>query len=113
MVVAAAVAAAVTVSVSPSVAARDGQVRVELRGVSAPAASIHLRGGIASGGRWFGWVALRDEGGGAWFTVLRAPGFLGVYPVVVRAGGPARETGVTVAVLPRGWAAQPAFAKPE
>jgi hypothetical protein len=58
-------------------------------------------------------VPLRDSGGGSWFTVLRAPGFLGVYPVVVRAGGATRETGAVVAVLPRKWTAQPAFEKPE
>jgi hypothetical protein len=113
MVVAAVLAAAVTASASPSPAAPDGQVRVTVNGLSAPAASVHLRGGIASGGRWFGFVALRDSDGGSWFTILRAPGFLGVYPIVVRAGGVTHETGAVVTVLPRKWTAQPAFQKPE
>jgi hypothetical protein len=107
-----AAAAALTVSVDPVVAVRDGQVRVAVHGLPAAAASIKLHGGIASGGRWFNWVALRPAGGGSWWTVLRAPGFLGVYPVEVRAAGVARATNGTVAILPHGFYAEPAFAKP-
>jgi hypothetical protein len=106
------VAASLTAAVSPSVAARDGQIRVVVTGLSAPAASVVVHGGIASEGKMFGWVALRSSGAGSWWTVLRAPGFLGVYPVQVRAGGILRQTGAVVSVLPRGFAAQPAFDKP-
>ena len=105
--------ALLALSVSPTIAARDGQVRVAVSGLRATAASVHLEGGIASGGRWFGWIPLRDDGKGTWSTVLRAPGYLGVYPVVVRSGGVARATGTVVTVLPPGWARQPSFDRPE
>jgi hypothetical protein len=106
-------ASALHAGVTPSAAERDGQVRIEVSGLEAGSASVHLQGGIASGGRWFGWVALRDAGGGSWWTVLRAPGFLGVYPVVVRAGGIRHATHAVVAVLPRRFTSQPVFQKPE
>jgi hypothetical protein len=106
-------AAALHAGVTPSAAKRDGQVRIDVSGLPAASASVHLEGGIASGGRWFGWVALRDRGGGSWWTVLRAPGFLGAYPVVVRAGGVSRPTNAVVAVLPRGFTSQPVFRRPE
>jgi hypothetical protein len=107
-----AAAAALQAGATPSVAARDGQVRVTVSGLQAAAASVHLRGGIASGGRWFGWVALRDAGGGSWWTVLRAPGYLGVYPIEVRGGGVLHATDGVVQVLPRGFGAQPGFEQP-
>jgi hypothetical protein len=49
----------------------------------------------------------------SWWTILRAPGFYGVYPVRVRAGGVTRETDAVVSVLPRGFAAQPGFDEPQ
>jgi hypothetical protein len=107
-----ATAAALHAGATPSVAARDGQVRISVSGLPAAAASAHLRGGIASGGRWFGWVALRDAGGGSWWTILRAPGYLGVYPIEVRSGGVLHSTDGVVQVLPRGFAAQPSFELP-
>jgi len=113
MFAALAASAVLTLSVTPTVAVRDGQVRIAVSGIRAPAASIHLQGGIASGGRWFGWVPLRDDGEGSWFTVLRAPGYLGVYPVVVRSGGILQGTGAVVTVLPPGWTRQPVFDRPE
>jgi hypothetical protein len=88
-------------------------VRVSVTGLNASAASVRLRGGIAGGGKWFSWVSLRDNGGGSWFTVLRAPGYLGVYPVEVRAAGRTYQTAATVSILPRGFGARPAFPQPE
>lgn len=106
-------AATLSVTVAPASPVRDGQTRISVQGLSASAASVHLEGGIASGGKWFGWVALRDAGSGSWWTVLRAPGYLGVYPIVVRAGGVAHPAGAVVAVLPRGFTAQPVVPRPE
>ena len=106
-------AAVIGATANPVVAAPDGQVRVSVYDLHAAAASVHLTGGIASGGKWFGWVPLRNAGGGSWSTVLRAPGYLGVYPVVVRAGGATQPTDEVVSVLPRGWAKQPGFDAPE
>lgn len=99
--------------VAPSSQQPDGQVRVEVTGVRAPAASVHIVGGLASGGRWFSWVALRPDGPGAWWTILRAPGFYGVYPVSVRAGGRVVRTDGLVQILPGGFARRPAFATPQ
>ncbi len=100
------------VAVQPAAAARDGMIRVAVTGVTAPAASVRIRGGLASRGRWFGWVPLIPTGPGSWRTVLRAPGFLGVYPVEVRAGGRIVDSNTFVRILPRGFAARPGFAKP-
>jgi hypothetical protein len=115
MVPAVAILASAVISAvaNPVVAARDGQVRLSVYGLRAPAASVHLNGGIASGGRWFGWVSLRDDGGGTWSTTLRAPGYLGVYPVFVRTGGVTRPTDEVVSVLPRHSEKQPGFDTPE
>ena len=63
--------------------------------------------------KWFNWVALRSSGAGAWSTVLRAPGYLGVYPVQIRAGGVLSETDAVVTILPRGFVNQPGFFTPE
>jgi hypothetical protein len=106
-------ASALSAAVSPSLAAPDGQIRVTVSGLDAPAASIVVHGGIASQGKMFGWVPLRSAAGGTWWTVLRAPGFYGVYPIHVRARGVLHQTTATVAVLPRGYGAQPGFDKPE
>jgi len=104
--IAVAAAAVAAVSVTPITAPPDGQVRISVP--DAPAAAlIHLQGGIAGGGKWFGWVPLS---GGA--TVLRAPGYLGVYPVVIRAGGVVRPTGQIVTVLPSGFFRRPTFPTP-
>ncbi len=100
-------------TVLPSSAARDGQVRVAVTGIAAPTVSVRIGGGLASGGRWFNWVALRSSGAGAWWTVLRAPGYFGVYPVEVRAGGVIHETDTVVNVLPHGFVNQPGFVTPE
>jgi hypothetical protein len=105
--------AGVHATVSPLPATPDGQVRVAIAGVTAPALSVRLRGGLASGGKWFGWVALQSSGPSSWSTVLRAPGYLGVYPVEIRTGGVAQTTDAAVEILPRGFAGQPGFATPE
>jgi hypothetical protein len=107
-----AVAAALAIAVSPARPAPDGLVHVHVSGLQAPAADVVIHGGIASGGKMFGLVPLRDLGGGNWATVLRAPGFLGVYPVRVRARGVYHETGAVVKVLPRAFAAEPGVGKP-
>jgi hypothetical protein len=96
-----AAAAALAIAVSPVHPAPDGLLHVHVSGLEAPAADVVIHGGIASGGKMFGLVPLRDLGGGNWATVLRAPGFPGVYPVRVRAFGRYRETGTVVAILPR------------
>lgn len=98
---------------APITASRDGQVRIAVTGIQAAAASVKLAGGLAGRGRWFNWVALRRSGPGSWWTILRAPGFYGVYPVQVRAGGRVTDTGRVVAVLPRGFAGRPGFEQPE
>jgi hypothetical protein len=100
-------------TVAPSVATRDGQVRISVSGVSAPAVSARIDGGLASGGRWFNWVALRPGAGGTWWTVLRAPGYLGVYPVEIRAGRAVDRTDAVVQILPAGYTAEPGFVEPE
>jgi hypothetical protein len=107
-----ALAAALVLSVSPAQPARDGLVHVHVTGLNAPAADVVIHGGIASGGKMFGLVPLRDLGGGSWTAVLRAPGFPGVYPVRVRTQGVYRETGTVVAILPRGFATGPEGATP-
>lgn len=104
--------AALQIAVGPPAAQRDGLVSVRVTGLRAPAASVVIHGGVASGGKMFGLVPLRDGGAGAWSTVLRAPGFFGVYPLRVRAQGTYRETGAAVRVLPRGFARQPGVPRP-
>ena len=102
MVVAAAVATAlIHAVVNPVLPAPDGLFRVSVTGVHAPAADVVVHGGIASGGKMFGLVPLRDRGGGTWFTVLRAPGFLGTYPIRVRYEGRYHETDALVSILPK------------
>lgn len=97
---------------SPVSATRDGQVRVSISGVGGPAASVMIVGGLASGGRWFTWVALRPGGPGSWWTILRAPGYYGVYPLQVRADGRVLPTDGLVQILPRGFAGRPPFPTP-
>jgi hypothetical protein len=98
-----AVAAALAVAVSPAQPARDGLVTVQVDGLRAPAADVVIHGGIASEGKMFGLVPLRDLGNGSWSTVLRAPGFFGVY----------HDTSAAVAVLPRGFKASLAGSSPD
>lgn len=112
MVAAVVAAATIHASVSPAAPARDGLVRVSISGLPAPAADVVVEGGIASAGKMFGLVPLRDRGAGAWWTVLRAPGFLGVYPIRVRAHGRLRDTDALVKVLPHAFAAEPGVPKP-
>jgi len=95
-----ALAAALTIAVSPAQPVRDGFLHVHVTGLHAPAADVVIHGGIASGGKMFGLVPLRDLGGGNWAAVLRAPGLPGVYPIRVRAFGRYRETGTVVSILP-------------
>lgn len=96
-----AAAAALAIAVTPAHPARDGLVHVHVTGLRAPAADVVIHGGVASGGKEFGLVPLRDLSGGNWATVLRAPGLTGVYPVRVRAFGRYRETGTLISILPR------------
>jgi len=113
MIAALLAAASLGASVAPSVATPDGQFHVTVQGLCAPAASVVVHGGIASEGKMFGWVPLQSAGSCSWSTVLRAPGFLGVYPIRVLAGGVERDTGAVVSVLPHGYAAEPGFDEPE
>jgi hypothetical protein len=99
--------------VSPASAAPDGQVLVRVSGLRAPSALVVLHGGIASRGRWFQWAPLRPGGGTSWWTVLRAPGLLGMYPVRVRVGGVTRETNAVVQIVPPGFARRPGFDLPD
>jgi hypothetical protein len=102
-----------TAAVSPIVASRDGLLYVQLTRVAAPAVDVRVEGGLASGGRWFGWVALAQTGPSSWRSKLRAPGFLGVYPLQIRTGRQIVDAGPLVRILPRGYAAQPGFFAPE
>jgi hypothetical protein len=113
MVAAVVAAATIHASVSPGAPARDGIVRVVFEGLPAPAADVIIDGGIASGGKMFGLVPLRDAGRGTWWTALRAPGFLGVYPIRVRAQGRYWGTDGLVKVLPRRFAAEPGVPTPK
>jgi hypothetical protein len=108
-----ALAAAFTVAVSPAQPTPNGLVQVRVDRLSAPAADVLISGGIASGGKMFGLVPLRDLGGGSWTTVLRAPGFYGVYPIEVRAEGVYHDTGALVMVLPRRFGSSLAGATPD
>ena len=103
----AALLAAVAVGVSPQIPHRDGLVHVRVAGLAGKPAQVQLAGGLASGGRWFDWVPLHGDR-----ALLRAPGFLGVYPVQVRLGGKVNETNTFVKILPRGFERQPAFFTP-
>jgi hypothetical protein len=99
-------------AVTPTVASRDGMVQISVTGLHAQAAQVRILGGVASQGKWFGWVQLIPNGPETWRTVLRAPGFLGVYPVQVRVRGQITDTRAVVKILPRGFADQPAFFAP-
>lgn len=112
MLAAAVAAAVLQVAVSPVFAPRDGLIRVTVHGLQAPAADVVVHGGIASAGKMFGLVPLRDLGQGSWATILRAPGFYGVYPIRLRAQGVYRDTPTVVAVLPRGFDSSLAAATP-
>jgi hypothetical protein len=101
-----------TAAVSPLVASRDGLLYVQLTQVPAPAVDVRIEGGLASGGKWFGWVALKQTGPSSWRSKLRAPGFLGVYPLQIRTGARIVDAGPLVRILPRGYAAQPGFFTP-
>jgi hypothetical protein len=109
----AAAAAALTVVLSSPTANPDAQVRVTVTGLHAHSALVVLHGGIARQGKWFHWVPLRRTGADAWSAVLKTPGLYGMYPIRVRADGVVRQTDQAVAVVPRGFASQPAFETPE
>lgn len=113
MVAAVAAAALLQVTAAPAHPAPDGLFRVTVSGLPAPAADVVVHGGIASGGKMFGLVPLQSVGNGRWTTTLRAPGFVGVYPLRVRAGGMYRETQTVIAILPRGFSKQPSGTTPE
>ena len=99
--------------VTPAVATRDGQVRVAITGAPALSAQVRVVGGLASGGKWFNWVALRSNGAGSWWTILRAPGYYGVYPLELRTPGRrAVELDSVVEILPKGFFARLAFREP-
>ena len=108
----AAAAAMLTIAVSPAAPAPNGQFRVQVSGLDAPAADVVVHGGVAGAGKMFGLVPLLPTGKGSWSTILRAPGFPGVYPIRVRAGGVYRETQTVLTILPRGFATAPAAATP-
>jgi hypothetical protein len=99
-------------ALQPVIAAPDGQLYVTLTGVKAPDVSMQIEGGLASGGRWFRWVRLHPTGPGSWRVILRAPGFLGVYPLEVRIGGQVLDAGPIVRILPSGFDRQPGFFTP-
>jgi hypothetical protein len=99
-------------TVSPVVGQRDGLVYVTVTDVRAPAVQVKIAGGVASLGKWFGWVPLVQTGPASWRSVLRAPGFLGVYPLQVRTPSKTVEAGPVVRILPRGFDKQPAFFTP-
>jgi hypothetical protein len=99
-------------TVSPVVGKRDGLVYVTVTDVPARAVQVRIAGGVASLGKWFGWVPLVQTGPASWRSVLRAPGFLGVYPLQVRTQSKTVEAGPVVRILPRGFAKQPAFFTP-
>ncbi len=101
------------VTVTPQNAARDGMVRISVHGVAAQTVDARLEGGVASGGRWFSWVRLLPAGPGSWYSILRAPGYLGVFPVQLRAGGRVVATTASVRILPPGFARRPGFWQPE
>jgi hypothetical protein len=103
----------VSAAVNPAIARRDGRVEVTVSGLPAAVAGVRIEGGLASLGHWFGWIPLQSSGSGSWHTLLRAPGYLGVYPVQVRAKRHVYDTGTQVRILPRGFAAQTGFFSPK
>jgi hypothetical protein len=106
-------AGGVEVTLTPGTVRKEGQVRIAVSGVPAQRASVRIVGAVASGGRWHRWVALRDAGHGSWWTILRAPGFLGVYPLQLRADGKVSDLGVRLEILPERFQFRPAFEAPE
>jgi len=114
MVVLAALAAAVGMSVyvSPAAVHPDAQVHVYVSDLNAPSALVVLHGGIARRGKWFQWVPLQPDGGGRWSAILQTPGLLGIYPVRVRVGRVVHPTTATVEVVPPRFTAQPGFSTP-
>jgi hypothetical protein len=112
MLVELAAAALLQITAAPAQPAPDGLFRVTVSGLDAPAADVVVHGGIAGRGKMFGLVPLRALGRGRWTTTLRAPGFVGVYPLRVRAGGTYRETQTVVAILPPGFAREPSGSTP-
>lgn len=103
----AALLAALSVGLSPQIPHRDGLIRAHVDGLQGKQAQIRIAGGLASGGRWFSWVPLQGD-----HALLRAPGFLGVYPVQVRLGHTITEGNTFVKIVPRGFERQPAFFTP-
>jgi hypothetical protein len=99
-------------TVAPVVGAREGLVHVTLTGVPAAAVQARIGGGVASRGKWLGWVPLVSAGPASWRSVLRAPGYLGVYPLQVRTAGTIADAGPLVRILPRRFARQPGFFTP-
>jgi hypothetical protein len=99
-------------TVSPVVGKRDGLIYVTVKDVPAQSVQVKIAGGLASLGKWFGWVPLVQTGPSSWRSVLRAPGFLGVYPLQLRTGTKTVEAGPVVRILPRGFDKQPAFFTP-
>jgi len=100
------------VTLQPVIAAPDGQLYVTLSGVKAPDVEMKVEGGLASRGRWFRWVRLHQTGQGSWRAILRAPGFLGVYPLEVRFAGKVYDAGPIVRILPDGFDSRPGFFTP-
>jgi hypothetical protein len=104
---------AVNALVSPASPAPNGEVRVRINGLKAASALVVLDGGIARQGRWFQWMPLRSSGTASWWTVLRAPGLMGMYRVLVRVGGVIKDTHAVVQIVPPGFASEPGFDTPE
>ncbi|MDX6465941.1 MAG: hypothetical protein QOI27_981 [Gaiellaceae bacterium] len=105
-------AAGAQATVSPVAGQRDGLLDITVTDVRAPAVQVKIAGGAASLGKWFGWVPLVQTGPSSWHSVLRAPGFLGVYPLQVRTASKTVEAGPIVRILPPGFGKQPAFFTP-
>lgn len=104
-----AVGAPATAKIVPQLAVRDGRVAITAH-ASGTVVEARLLGGLASGGRWFGWVPLRASGTQSeWGTILRAPGFYGVYPVQLRVDGKITTVAPAVKVLPHHFAAIPGY----
>ena len=108
----AAAAAVLTIAVSPAAPPPNGQFRVQVTGLDAPAADVVVHGGVAGAGKMFGLVPLLPTGKGSWTTILRAPGFPGVYPIRVRARGVYGETQTVLTILPGGFSTAPSAASP-
>jgi hypothetical protein len=112
LVAALTLAAGAQATVTPVVGARDGLVYVTLTDVPAAAVQARIAGGVARRGKWLGWVSLVQVRPGSWRSVLRAPGFLGVYPLQVRTDGTIADAGPVVRILPRRFAKRPGFFTP-